>query len=241
MISVSHDPSRPVWYLDEVAHAGPEHLDPAYVASYDAKAGFDPADELARLRQLGLNASSTLVDLGAGSGVLALAAAPHCRRVVAVDVSPAMQAALTRRRAELGLANVEVVQAGFLSYAHTGTPADFVFSRHALHQLPDFWKVIALRRIASILKPGGVLRVRDLFLSCPPAEVEAVVEAWLAGAATDTAAGWTRPELEAHLQTEHSTFTWLFEPMLVQTGFEIRETTYSPSRTYASYTCVRST
>src|SRR5437868_4894033 len=57
----------PAWYPDELAHAGPEHLDAAYVATYDRKAGFDPADDLAQLRRLGLDSAATLVDLGAGS------------------------------------------------------------------------------------------------------------------------------------------------------------------------------
>jgi hypothetical protein len=29
------------WYPDELAHAGPEHLDAAYVATYDRKASTD--------------------------------------------------------------------------------------------------------------------------------------------------------------------------------------------------------
>ena len=32
-------------------------------------------------------------------------------------------------------------------YEHGGPPADFVFTRNALHQVPDFWKAIALDRI----------------------------------------------------------------------------------------------
>src|SRR5579859_2918991 len=81
---------RPAWWLDELAHAGNEHLDADYVASYDRKAGFDPMLDLELLRALGLDDSSTLVDLGAGSGQMALAAARVCRRVVAADVSPVM-------------------------------------------------------------------------------------------------------------------------------------------------------
>jgi len=40
------------------------------------------------------------------------------------------------------LDNVEPVQAGFLTYQHVGE-ADFVYSRFALHHLPDFWKAVA--------------------------------------------------------------------------------------------------
>lgn len=34
------------WWLDELAHAGPEHLDPSYVAGYERKGGYDPAEPL---------------------------------------------------------------------------------------------------------------------------------------------------------------------------------------------------
>jgi hypothetical protein len=57
----------PVWYLDELAHAGPEHLDPAFVAGYDRKARVDPTDDLAHLRELGLDSASIVIDLGAGT------------------------------------------------------------------------------------------------------------------------------------------------------------------------------
>ncbi len=227
------------WLLDELAHAGDEHLDPAYVTTYDCKAAADPSDELARLRDAGLDETGTLVDLGAGTGTLALAAAPLCRRVVAVDVSPAMIAVLRARAQRLGLANVECVQRGFLTYEHHGEPAGFVYSRNALHQLPDFFKVLALRRVAAMLRPGGVLRLRDLVFSCDPGDAGRVIEAWLAGAAGRPEEGWTRAEYETHLREEHSTFTWLLEPMLERAGFQIRESSYSDSQVYAGYICVK--
>ncbi len=231
--------SQPAWYLDEFGYAGPEHVDPSYVAGYDRKAGFDPAPDVADLRSLGLDQSSTLVDLGAGTGELVLAAAPHCRRVVAVDVSPAMLQSLATKIEQRGLTNVELVRAGFLSYAHRGEPADFVYSRHALHHVPDFWKAVALQRIAALLRPGGILRLRDLFFGCNPSDVPAVVEAWLAGAAASSELGWTREELAIHLRTEYSTFTWLIEPMLERAGFRVDSAEYDPSRPYAAYTCTR--
>jgi SAM-dependent methyltransferase len=231
--------ANPGWYLDELAHAGAEHLDDAYVAGYEQKAGSEWLSDLALLRELGLGEFSTLVDLGAGVGALAVAAAPLCRRVVAVDVSHAMIAALRERASRSHLSNLEIVQQGLLSYEHRGEPADFVYSRHALHHLPDFWKVVALKRISDMLQPGGVLRLRDLIYAFQPDETERVIEDWLAAAADNPAAGWTRAELEEHLRAEYSTFTWLLEPMLERTGFEIREVEYSASRIFAAYVCVR--
>ncbi|MGI8855021.1 MAG: class I SAM-dependent methyltransferase [Thermomicrobiales bacterium] len=229
----------PGWVLDELAHAGDEHLDPAYVATYDRKAGTDTTEDLTLLRALGLGKNSVVVDLGAGTGTFALAVAPFCRRVVAVDVSPAMLAIMREKAERAGLTNLEVVHAGFLSYEHRGAPADFVYSRNVLHHLPDFWKALALERVAAVLAPGGVVRLHDLVYSVDPHEAERIIEAWLAGASERPEDGWTRPELETHVREEYSTFSWLLEPMLERAGFDIREASYRPSRTYAAYTCVK--
>jgi ubiquinone/menaquinone biosynthesis C-methylase UbiE len=224
---------------DEVGFAGDEHLDPGYVAAYDAKAAFDPTDDVALLRRHGLGSESTLVDFGGGTGTFALAAAPHCRRVVVVDVSAAMIAAARQHADRLGVANVEYVQSGFLRYEHEGDPADFVYSRNALHHLPDFWKAIALERIAQMLRPGGYLRLRDLVFAFDPAEAGEVIGAWLGAAANRSEDGWTRSELETHLRDEHSTFNWVLEPMLERAGFVIEEAEYGPERVFASYRCVK--
>ena len=114
-----------------------------------------------------------------------------------------------------------------------------MYSRNALHHLPDFWKAVALTRIAGFLAPGGVLRLRDLVYSFEPLEAEAVLERWYAGASATSEVGWTRAELEEHVRTEFSPFSWILEPMLERCGFDIRFAEYAASQTYAAYTCVR--
>jgi putative AdoMet-dependent methyltransferase len=48
---------------------------------------------------------------------------------------------------------------GFLNYEHNGPPLDMIVSNLALHHLPDFWKMIALKRIHEMLhKQLRVLR-----------------------------------------------------------------------------------
>ena len=230
--------TQPDWYLDELAHAGGEHLDSTYVPTYDVKAGTDPREDLDELLKLGLNREQTLVDLGAGTGTFALAAAPYLRRVVAVDVSPQMLAVLRAKLDAAGLANVETVLAGFLSYEHTGDAADVVYSRHALHHLPDFWKAVALARIAAFMKPGGILLLRDLVYSFEPAETDRVIEEWLSRAAPSSDKGWTRAELATHLREEYSPFAWLLEPMIERAGFRIVDKRVSGA-IYAAYACVK--
>ena len=229
----------PPWEFDEAGHAGVEHLDPQYVASYDRKAATDPSDDVRLMRAAGVDERSVVVDLGAGTGTFAAAIAPWCREVVAVDVSAPMLAATRARCEQLGLRNVRCVEAGFLSYAHDGPPVDAVYSRNALHHLPDFWKSVALTRVAALLASGGILRLRDLVYSFEPADAAAVLDRWFAGASATSDVGWTRVELEEHVRTEYSPFSWTLEPMLERCGFEIRAAEYAASQTYAAYTCVR--
>lgn len=224
------------WQLDERAHAGLEHLDPTYVAGYDAKSGVDTGEELALLLANGLDAKTTLVDLGAGTGAIAVAAAADCRRVVAVDPSPAMIAALRLRVDAAGIDNLEPVEAGFLTYEHHGERPQLVHSRNALHHLPDFWKGVALARVRDLLAPAGVLVLRDLVFAFEPRDADERIEEWLAGAAESPAEGWTRPELEEHVRTEHSTFSWLLEPLLVRAGFEILDAAHRRG-VYSTYVC----
>jgi SAM-dependent methyltransferase len=195
------------WTLDELAHAGSEHLDRDYVAAYDGKSGVDPVDDLASLHRHGFDRTSTLIDLGAGTGRFSLLAAPVCSRVVAVDVSAAMLDFLRRKINAAGVPNIECVEAGFLSYEHEGPSADAVYTRNALHHLPDFWKAVALDRIAQMLRVGGVLRLRDLIYDFRPTEADAAISRWLDGASTSPALGYTRRELIEHVRSEYTTFS----------------------------------
>jgi ubiquinone/menaquinone biosynthesis C-methylase UbiE len=227
------------WMIDELAHAGSEHLDPDFVAGYDRKQGYpDPAQDLDAFAAHGVGPASAVVDLGAGSGQFALAAARRFGHVTAVDVSPAMIAVLRERSAAAGLTNMECVRAGFLSYRHSGPPADGVYTRHALHQLPDFWKALALDRIARMLRPGGVLRLRDLIYDFGPADAGRIFRGWFEHAAADPAEGYTGEDYAEHIRTEFSTFRWLLEPMLTATGFEIVSAEFT-GRLYGAYTCVK--
>jgi hypothetical protein len=89
-----------------------------------------------------------------------------------------------------------------------------------------------------MLRPGGVLRLRDLVFDFPPSDAEAVIGRWLGGAATDPARGYTREDFAEHLRTEYSTFRWLLEPMLDSAGFDVVDVAYRGA-IYAAYTCVR--
>jgi ubiquinone/menaquinone biosynthesis C-methylase UbiE len=233
------DGRRPGWLLDEVASAGRENLDADHVGRYDGKEDANADAEVVLLQSLGVDGRSTVVDLGSGTGQLAIAVAPVCARVVAVDVSPVMLRTLRAKATAAGLTNLEVVEAGFVTYEHNGAPADVVYSRYALHHLPDFWKAVALERIARVLRPGGILRLWDVVYSFPVAEAEQYVEAWCAMGGDVVDGEWSRTEMEEHVRDEGSTFSWLLEPMIEAAGFAIRDASYSGDRFSARYVAVK--
>jgi len=219
--------AAPSWFSDELNYAARENLDPGHAARYDAKEDASAAGEVALLEDLGLTRESLVVEFGAGTGQFSVEVAPACARLIAVDVSPIMLRQLENKIAALGLSNVDVVRAGFLTYEHAGSPADFVYSRFALHHLPDFWKAVALDRLRRMIRPGGVLRLWDVVYDFAPSEAEDRIEAWCATGGDAVEGEWSRAELEEHVRDEHSTFTWVLEPMIRRSGFEIADAEHS--------------
>jgi ubiquinone/menaquinone biosynthesis C-methylase UbiE len=227
--------ATPTWFIDELRYAGRENLDAAHVARYDGKEDASAAAEVALLQRLGMTPESVVVELGAGTGQFTVAVAPACARVIAVDVSEVMLRALRAKVDALGLANVAPVHAGFLSYEHAGPPADVVYSRYALHHVPDFWKAVALDRIRRMLRPGGVFRLWDVVYHFAPGDAEERLEAWCATGGDAVEGEWSRAELEEHVRDEHSTFTWILEPMLERAGFAIESAEYTDDGIFAQY------
>ncbi|WP_426561937.1 class I SAM-dependent methyltransferase [Angustibacter sp. McL0619] len=225
--------THPGWQIDELATIGRENLDPRHVHRYDEKEDAGASREVALLQSLGYGTESVVVDLGAGTGQFALEAAESFGRVVAVDPSPVMLAKL-RDSVRQRDSSLEVVQGGFLSYQHQGQCADVIYSRWALHHLPDFWKSIALHRMRAMLPAGGHLRLSDVVFCFDIDEAEDRIEAWCAAIGADET-GWTRVDAEEHVRDEHSTYSWLLEPMIEAAGFEIGEAVYSDDRFLAQY------
>ncbi len=222
------------WTLNEQQHAGEEHFEPEAVAHFDEKMPFDPTSEIEIFTELGLSKEDTVVDLGTGTGVFPMAIADHCDRVVAIDISEPMIEMVERRSNTSGIQNIETVHAGFLSYTHQGEPASFVFSKDALHHLPDFWKIEALKNIGEMLTTGGIFRLRDFVFSFDPHDSHETIEQWLDEKKDVTE--FSDEELYVHFREEYSTYGFLLETMVEQAGFEILESTYNQGF-YAEYIC----
>ena len=114
---------------------------------------------------------------------------------------------------------------------------DYTISEYLVASI---WPVTGItRRIARMMRPGGVLRLRDLIYDFAPGQAGQVFASWLDHAAADPAAGYTSEDYALHIRTEFSTFRWLLEPMLAATGFEIVTAEFH-GRLYGAYTCVKS-
>jgi hypothetical protein len=163
------------WSLNEGRHAGPEHLDHVYVATYDLKSPTDWSEDIALLlsrRVPRLRAQR----LAAGRGLLAARAPPSARLLEGDRARPDRPHAAARRRLP--------------------APGHRVLVRAGGGRRDD-------RRVA-----------------------------WLSARGR-----WTREQLADHVREEHSTFTWLLEPMLERAGFEIRDRWTSPNRVCAIRLC----
>jgi ubiquinone/menaquinone biosynthesis C-methylase UbiE len=113
-------------------------------------------------------AGQTVVDLGSGTGLLALAFAEHTARVWAIDSSPAMNEYLRVKAASANLHNIETVLASAISLPLVDGIADLVVSNYCLHELRCADKHRALAEAKRVLKPGGRLVMGDMMFSFNP-------------------------------------------------------------------------
>jgi ubiquinone/menaquinone biosynthesis C-methylase UbiE len=89
----------------------------------------------------------------------------YCIKVFAADVSPTMLQFTIQKARDRDVGNVEFQEGGFLTYANVGEPLNLIVSQLALPHLPDSWKLIALKRMYSLLKNCGQFYLRDVVYS----------------------------------------------------------------------------
>ncbi len=88
-------------------------------------------DRLLAIADPGL--ADACVDLGAGTGFVALALAPLAGSVLAVDISPVMAQSLAERAAQAGLRNITTEVADLRTFQMPAASVDLVVSSYALH------------------------------------------------------------------------------------------------------------
>lgn len=239
---------NPAWQYDEARQIGTDYEGVSEIRAYD--------ERMAKIRDVGrevreildlldLTSEATVLEIGTGTGEFPIATAERCSKVVAVDVSePMLKYAREKARERLrdprrasDFEKIKFVRGGFLTYEHEGELLDAVVSQLALHHLPDFWKQVALTRIAGMLKEGGRLFIRDVVYSFDASDYESFFDGYLSRMA-EGRGGEPPQDIVTHIRDEHSTMSWVMEGMIERAGFEIERADYRGGF-IATYLCVK--
>jgi SAM-dependent methyltransferase len=115
-----------------------------------------------------IQAGGTVLDVGSGSGTDALLAARAVGpsgRVIALDLTAAMLAALEAGLAAAGVSNVRAIEGNAERLPLCDASVDVVTSNGVLNLVPD--KRAAFAEIHRVLRPGGRLQLADIALGLP--------------------------------------------------------------------------
>ncbi|MBN2181842.1 MAG: methyltransferase domain-containing protein [Sedimentisphaerales bacterium] len=230
----------PGWQYDETKLCGAKFEREEYVDGYDEhhQRFRDYKKEAEEgIEMLALDLQSTLIDMGCGTGAFAINAASRLGKIYAVDVSRAMLKCACKKAKEADIKNIEFYHGGFLTYKHRAEPVDAVVSTLVSHHLPDFWKLIALKRLTQMLKTDGKLLLFDVVFSFDPANYESFITGYIESMA-ERMGDEMEKELETHFRREFSTFGWIMEGLLEKAGFIIEKADYREGF-FATYLCTK--
>ncbi|MBF0529022.1 MAG: class I SAM-dependent methyltransferase [Deltaproteobacteria bacterium] len=218
----------PKWQYDETKTQGVDYTTAEVVAAYDRMhrkfRDYAKSSEII-LQRLGLDSSSIVIDLGAGTGAFALHAAKTCRTVYAVDISTEMLNYCRQQAERDGLENIVFCHGGLLTYEHSAEPADAIVCVAVLHHLPDFWKSAALKRCRAMLKPKGKLFLFDIVFPSSTNDIQLKIAQWVQACESMSEARLAE-EAVIHVKDEFSTYDWIMEGLLRRSGFQIDTAEY---------------
>lgn len=230
--------STPVWQYHEPDHPGADFDAMAEIYDRNMQKYRDVQGEIDEILDfLAIRPDQSILEIGTGTGEFALAAARRCRKVYAVDLSAGMLRYAEKKARSRDVSNVEFLPGGFLTYHHEGEPLDGIVSQIALHHLPDFWKQIALLRMAEMLAEGGKLCLRDVVYSFDPAKHGEFLDDFISKAA-EKAGPQFASSISEHVKNEYSTMDWIMQGMIERAGFEIKRASHSYGF-FALYLCTK--
>lgn len=227
----------PEWYYDEFKQVGVDYTDLGEVHAYDLRMRKLRNIEMESnsIRELlGIKNSDSVLEIGTGTGELALNISAYCKEVVAIDVSKVMIDFARIKVESQNKTNVHFYNAGFLTYENNGDQFDVIITQLALHHLPDYWKMIALKRLYGMLKEDGKFYLRDVVF---PSQITDH-DSYFANIITDlknSSGDKIAEETEIHIKEEFSTLDWIMEGLLKSVGFHIENIIYD--RFITSYIC----
>jgi putative AdoMet-dependent methyltransferase len=227
----------PRWYYDEFKQVGVDYTDIEEVNVYDLHMQKlrDIETESKSIRELlKIKNSDLVLEIGTGTGELALNISAHCKKVVAIDISKTMINFARMKAENQNKKNVQFYNAGFLTYKNHGELFDVIITQLALHHLPDYWKMIALKRIYSMLKEDGKFYLRDVVFLSEIQDYDIYFTNIIADL-NKSAGNKVAEETESHIKDEFSTLDWIMEGLLKTVGFHIECFQYDEFM--ASYLC----
>ena len=230
----------PGWRFDEMKSCGAKFNNKFCAGRYDKQhSKFRDYEKESQeiMSLLALEPHSTVMDMGCGTGAFAIHAASYFKKVYAVDISQAMLKCARKKAAKAGLENIEFCHDGFLTYRHCAELVDAIVSVLVLHHLPDFWKLVALRRLGQMLKAGGKLYLFDVVYSFNVEHYESCFKGFVESM-VNLAGPEMKNSLKSHLSREYSTFGWIIEDMLERAGFEIDKADYKDDF-FGAYLCTK--
>ncbi|SMC41798.1 Ubiquinone/menaquinone biosynthesis C-methylase UbiE [Sporomusa malonica] len=205
-----------------MVHSGVDFSDSNEVQVYDSymQKLRDISPEVKKMKDvLQLGTNDIVLDIGAGTGEMAIGLAAHCKHVLAFDISAVMIECAKQKAIKRQCNNITFAQAGFLTFMQPLHSIDRIISQFALHHLPDFWKFVGLQQIHSALKPGGIFCLQDAVLP-----VKNDYESYFSEVVRQVEGGGgskVARDTEKTFRDEYLTLDWILEGLLEKAGFRI--------------------
>lgn len=174
---------------------------------------------------LRIDNADRILEIGTGTGELALKLSGYCKEVVAIDVSKTMIEFAKMKAESRNKKNIQFYTAGFLTFENCTEPFDAVVTQLALHHLPDYWKMIALTRIYGMLKEGGKLYLLDVVFPSMTQDYHDYFNK-IVTELRESTGNELAEETETHIREEFSTLDWIMEGLLKNAGFYIESVKY---------------
>ncbi|WP_094227458.1 class I SAM-dependent methyltransferase [Methanolobus psychrotolerans] len=230
----------PDWYYDEFIQKGTDYTSEEEIQNYDRKMRTirniaEEAETMIKL--IDLRPDHNVLEIGCGTGEFSIELSRYCKQVLALDISQGMLEFAREKSITRGRDNIDFTKAGFLTFEPKGKEFDAVVTQLVLHHLPDFWKLIALRNVNSMLKPGGKFYLKDVVFSSDTRDFDfyfSQVFQKMPPEAGDEIIN----EMKLHIKEEFSTFDWVMEGLIEKAGFRIEQSQYQ-NGFMATYLCIK--